>query len=341
MLVATAGILVAAMALETPAWAEGTGPAQPAGTGPSQISGMGPAPTLPAGRHAAVTARIQELLDHPVNGIVNLPPGRFSIRPVLRLQQGVRIVGHRTTLRVAWRSGNYLAMLAGVTPATDLSGLTITGVTFDQNSRRNPVFNTASLLQGKPRFIILVSAGSGIAITGNRFVGIDGLNSVVTGGGTQNVTIGSNVFHSTNTRGHDHSSIYTSGTGTTIRNNRLTGTAMYSSAAIEVHGKRVSVTGNHIAGYPRGANIVASRTTFTRNTVVGALSPVDLWSVESPGLRHVAVTTNKLGRNPHHWARVYRQHGRCLPPHRYNRKVIRDELSSYPMYDITVRNNRR
>src|SRR3989442_10832178 len=107
-------------------------------------------------------------------------------------------------------------MLSGATPATDLSGLTITGIRFDQNTRGNPVFSTLSLFRGKPRFVILVSAGLGITVTGNRFIGIDGVNSVVAGGGTRNVTISGNVFRAANIRGHDHSSIYTSGTRTVI-----------------------------------------------------------------------------------------------------------------------------
>ena len=49
------------------------------------------------------------------------------------------------------------------------------------------------------------------------------------------------------------------------------------SAAIEVHGDRVRITGNHVSGYFRGANIVASDATFTGNHVSGAGSPVDLW----------------------------------------------------------------
>lgn len=289
---------------------------------------------------AATTAYLQHLLADPVDGTVDLPSGTFTVNPVLRLRQGLRIVGHHTVLRVAPRSGGYLAMLAGATPATDLSGLTVTGVTFDQNARANPAGPTASLIHGKPRFVILAGAGSDITITGNRFTGLDDLNAVVTGGGTRNVTISGNVFRVRNARGHDHSSIYTSGTGTIISNNRLTGTALFGSAAIEVHGSRVSITGNHVAGYPRGVNIVASHATVTGNEVAGAQSPVDLWSVESPGLRHVVVTGNTLGRNLRYWARVYRQHGRSLPPAPYCRKIITDQTSTFPMRDITARGNR-
>src|SRR5713226_7801902 len=62
------------------------------------------------------TARIQALLDNPVNGVVNLPSGTFTIRPSLRLKQGEKIVGHHTTLRVAGSSGDYAAVLADASP---------------------------------------------------------------------------------------------------------------------------------------------------------------------------------------------------------------------------------
>jgi hypothetical protein len=285
------------------------------------------------------TARIQALLDNPVNGTVNLPTGTFTIQPNLRLNSGEQIIGHNTTLRVAAHTGDYRAILSGATAGTNLSGLSITGVTFDQNTRENPVGSSATLFNGQPRDMILLSLGSNIKITGNRFVGADNVDSIVTGGGTNNVTISSNVFRTTNTLGHDHSSIYTSGTYTSISNNNFTGSSMFSSAAIEVHGNWVDVTGNHITGYPRGANIVASHTTFKGNKILGALNPVDLWSVDSPGLSNVTVSGNTLNRNLGHWIGLYRQHGASLPPARYTQMVIRDESSTFPFHQISISNN--
>jgi hypothetical protein len=77
---------------------------------------------------------------------------------------------------------------------------------------------------------------------------------------------------------------------------------MAHSAAIEVHGQDANIVGNHIRGYYRGINIVCSRTTFSHNDVVGALNPVDLWSVVAPGLATVALTHNTLNRNLAYWA---------------------------------------
>jgi hypothetical protein len=203
---------------------------------------------------------------------------------------------------VAAGSGNYAAMLTGASSTTDLSGLTITGVTFNQNAAGNPIRSVHALYSGQPRFVVLISAGSNITITGDKFTGIDNVNTIVTGQATRNVAISNNVFHSVNTPVHDHSSIYTSGVDTTIRNNSLSGAAMAHSAAIEVHGQDANIVGNHIRGYYRGINIVCSRTTFSHNDVVGALNPVDLWSVVAPGLATVALTHNTLNRNLAYWA---------------------------------------
>src|SRR5260370_6270959 len=123
-----------------------------------------------AGAGADATARIQALLDQPVNGVVRRPSGTFTVRPALRLRQGETIIGNHTPLRVAAGSGNYLAMLAGASQSTDLSGLSITGVIFDQNAPANPIASVPALYHGWPRFVILVTRGSGINIGGDTFL---------------------------------------------------------------------------------------------------------------------------------------------------------------------------
>jgi hypothetical protein len=302
----------------------------PVATAPS-ASAAGTGSATPA----AATARIQALLDSPVNNTVNLPHGTFVIRPTLRLHQGERIIGHQTTLTVAAGSGNYAALLAGASPTTDLSGLTITGVTFNQNAAANPIRSTHALYDGQPRFVVLISLGSHITITGNRFTGTDNVNTIVTGQATRDVTISNNVFRTINTPVHDHSSIYTSGTTTTIRNNSLLGTRLYHSAAIEVHGQDADIVGNHVRGYYRGANIACSQTTFSHNEIRGALNPVDLWSIAAPGLSSVAVTHNTLNRNLAYWARLLGS----VPPAAYTRQVIRDSSSSFPFRGIRIAGN--
>ncbi len=299
------------------------------------------AATAPAAQAATAsgTARIQALLDSPVNGTVNLPRGTFTIGAPLRLHHGERIIGHHTTLRVASGLHDYAAVLAGASAVTDLSGLAITGVTFDQNSAGNPIRHPGKLLSGMPRFVLLVGAGNGIKITGNKFVGTDNLNTIVTGGGTRNVTISGNFFQTRNRALHDHSSIYTSGTSTVISNNTLAGQAAYHSAAIEVHGDGVTVTGNHIHGYYRGVNVVASNSVFRGNHVAGAASPVDLWSVAPTALHNVTITGNVLNRNLPYWRHVLARYGAHLPAAKYLRPVTRDETSTLPFRNIVIHGN--
>jgi hypothetical protein len=289
---------------------------------------------------AAATARIQGLLDSPVNDTVNLPHGTFTISPTLKLRQGERIIGHGTTLRIAPGTGDYAAMLTGASTATDLSGLTITGVTFDQNARGNPIRNTARLFTGTPRFVLLIVSGTGIKISNDKFTGSDNVNTIVTGGGTHNVTISGNVFKTSIAKIHDHSTIYTSGTGTTIRNNTFAGQALVDSAAIEVHGDKVSITGNHVHGYYKAANIVASDTTFTGNHVSAAANPVDLWSMAPTALRNVTITGNVLNRNLPHWATILRNLGGSLPAARFTQQVTRNAHSTLGFHNITIHGNK-
>jgi hypothetical protein len=286
------------------------------------------------------TARIQSLLDSPVNGTVNLPRGTFTISHPLHLNQGERITGHHTTLRIATGTGDYKAMLTGASVATDLSGLAITGVTFDQNAKANPIRHSGRLLSGTPRFVILVGSGTSIKIINDKFIGSDNLNTIVTGGGTHNVTISGNVFKTSDVKLHDHSTIYTSGTATVISNNTLIGRACYHCAAIEIHNDGVTVTGNHVRGYYRAANIVASDTTFTGNHISGAATPVDLWSVAPMALHNVKVTGNVLNRNLPYWHHVLAHYGAHLPPAKYLRQVIRDEASTQSFHNITIHGNR-
>ena len=289
---------------------------------------------------ALATTRIQHLLNSPINGKVNLPAGTFTIRPDLQLSRGVQVIGHNTTLKVAGGSGNYHAVLSGTTPATNLSGLSITGVTFDENTTHNPVRQSSALFHGQERWVIVVGAGSGISIHGNSFTGTDGLNSIVTGGATRDVSITGNTFSVTNARGHDHSTIYTSGTYTTIADNSFRGTGLFDSAAVETHGSHATIRGNRISGYYRGANIVSSYTIFSGNEVLAAGNPVALWSVQAPGLRQVTVAGNLLQRDLPYWKRVYAHFGATFPSAKYTRIVIRNPTSTYPFYDIVVKANR-
>jgi hypothetical protein len=287
---------------------------------------------------ATSTARIQSLLDNPSSGTVNLPTGTYTVSPSLRLSQGEKIVGHQTTLKVAGGSGDYQAMLAGTSLTTDLSGLAVTGVTFDQNNTGNPITSLPALTHGQSRFVILIGKGTGLTITSNTFKGTDNVNTVVTGSATKNVTISQNTFQTIDSPMHDHSSIYTSGTGALISGNVFHGTAAYATA-IETHGDQAVISGNRISGYYKAANITSSNTSFTDNHVTGAANPVDLWSCSAPGLHDVTVSGNVLNRNLGYWKKVLANLGRAMPAAQYTQQVTKDPSSTFPFTSISIHGN--
>jgi len=210
-------------------------------------------------------------------------------------------------------------------------------VTFDQNSSANPITNLQALYHGDPRFVILIDKGADISITGDSFLNTNNINTIVTGEATSNVTISQDTFTGVALPWHDHSSIYTSGTGATISGNKFTGS--YDITAIEVHGNQATITGNTISGFYRGVNIVANNTTFTGNTITGALGPVDLWSTVAPGLHNVTVTGNKLNQNLAGWARYLQTVSIPMPPAQSQQQVFDAPSSTYPFTAITVSGN--
>ena len=256
------------------------------------------------------------------------------------LHQGERIVGHHTTLKVASGSGNYAAVLGGTTTATNLSGLTIPGVTFDQDASGDPISNAAALYNGEPRFVVRILLGSDVRIINDRFIGTDNVNTVVTGGGTSGVTISGNVFRTIDTPLHDRSSIYASGAGTVISDNTLIGAAACCSAGpIEVRSDQVRLAGDPREQLLPGPNIMFSDTTLAGNCRRG--HPVGLWSVAPTALHNVTVTGNVLNRDLPGWKAIVQRLGLRMPAAAYTQQVIRDAASTLHFQNITVHANSR
>ena len=277
------------------------------------------------------TTQIQSLLDHPVNGTVELPRGVFTVTPTLRLHHSAAIVGHDTTLRVAAQTGNYYAMLTADTPGRDLSGLKITGVTFDQNAPNNPV-EKSTLFNGYPRFAIFLYVGSGIEITGNSFINSDNLNTVVTGARVTKSTISHNRFETFDIAKHDHSSVYLHSTEITVANNVFIGNSVYG-AAVDTHGENIRILNNSISGYYRGMNVVSSNTLVANNTVSMAVNVIDLWSVANEGPLHdVTIKDNTLYPAVDYWLAFLN----LKVPALYTTPVIYDYTSTMPFDRITV-----
>ena len=81
---------------------------------------------------------------------------------MLKVAAGVKITADPgVVFKVKNDNGDYKAMLSGTALGTDLTGLVVEGVTFDQNTPNNPVTDNAILFAGFPRYAIYVTAGSG------------------------------------------------------------------------------------------------------------------------------------------------------------------------------------
>lgn len=281
------------------------------------------------------TATIQGLLDRPVDGVVRLPQGVFVVSPTLKLRRGVKIIGSYTVLKVSPGAGSYVAMLTGVQASTDLSGLSITGVIFDQNTQQAPA-STYAMYHGSPRFAVAVYRGSGIEISGNQFLNSDNLNTVVTGTVVDHAVIRNNIFKTTDPALHDHSSVYTNSRDVQITGNFFYGSTVYG-AAIETHGDRALIAGNKVYGYYRGANIVSSTTEFSGNAVFCGVNLVALWSLPPDGLHDVTIRDNRLYYpQPGYWQALL---GIRIPD-QYLRPVIEEPSSQLPFVRITVEGNR-
>ena len=300
-------------------------------------AGMSPSATTPASAAPTVavaqtTAMVQSLFNNPVNGEVRLPQGKLTVAPTLRLPRGLKIIGNKTVFALAAGSGDYYSMLMGTLPSTDLSGLSISGVTFDQSAALNPV-TVYSLYHGSPRFAVAVFRGTGISITGSTFLGADNLNTVLVGSVATRITISNNTFQTIDPALHDHSSIYTHSNDVTITGNTFTGSNIYG-AAIETHGDRATVTGNKIQGYYRATNLTSNDTLFAGNTVTDGVNIADLWSLG--GLSNVVVRDNVMTRsNWTAWVQILHH----SIPAEFRQLVIYDPTTPTGFRNITITNN--
>lgn len=247
---------------------------------------------------------------------------------LLKIPAGLkRISADRgVVFKVKNSNGNYKSMLGGTLSSTDLSGLTIEDLIFDQNSGGNVVSDVATLLvEGTQRFCLFAGAGSDITVYRCKFQNIDGLNTLYLGSATmKDVRIESCDFSlvGTSSAYHDHSTIYTSCDGTTIVNNTFRGVlgGLGATTAIETHGPNQEVSGNRIDGYRIGANITGITNlgndgiNFIKNVIRNALIGVQLWSWTGTngGLVDVDVSYNRIHLNRDPWYLTSTDHPRGI-----------------------------
>jgi hypothetical protein len=270
------------------------------------------------------TAAMQDALDAAAAAGRNIHfPMRAHAQPytvggsgvMLKVAAGVNITADPgVVFKVKNNNGNYKAILGGTTSSTDLSGLVVQGVTFDQNTSGNAVSDVKTLyVDGTQRFCVLVGVGSVIRVKDCTFRHIDGLNTIYAGGpAMKDVRIQDCEFDlvGTSPRWHDHSTLYISCDGLTITGNKFRGIlgGPGSTTAIETHGPSQVVTSNRVEGYKIGANITGitklgnDGVIVSANVIRNALIGIQLWSYTgaNDGLRDCAVTDNviNLTRDP-------------------------------------------
>ena len=235
---------------------------------------------------------------------------------ILKVAPGVKITADPgVTIKVKNNNGNYKSMLGGTVAGSDLSGLVVEGVTFDQNTPNNVVSNVASYyVDGSQRFCILAGIGSGITIKDCKFINIDGLNTLYLGGSAmKDVRVQDCEFDlvGTSPARHDHSTIYTTCDGQTITGNKFRGVLGGYGAvtAIETHGSSQVVTDNRIDGFQIGMNITGitdignDGVLVQGNTIYNALIGIQLWSWSGTngGLKNVHLDNNIIRLNRDAW----------------------------------------
>lgn len=228
----------------------------------------------------------------------------------IELKPNVRITGPGT-IKVANNSGDYRAIFAGATISTDLSNVTLDGITVDENNANNPV----TTFNNFPRYILCVFAGDNVTVRNCTFKNIDSINTItINGANIKNAIVVNNMFLNVgqSATNHDHSTIYVVGQGTTITGNVFEGVPGGGGAttAIETHGGRQIVADNRVNNFYVGCNITGVAAQGSRNVSVvnnvftNVLIGINLWSqAPGSGLIDVIVAQNNILLNRDIWVR--------------------------------------
>lgn len=239
------------------------------------------------------------------------PAGTYVVRPgtsgfCLPLTYGAILAGEAgATVKMADWAGNYAGLVGPVTPGTDLSGLTIEGLTFDMNGRRNPVIDPAAqLAPPHQRRGVVAWAGTGIRVQRCVFKDLQGTWYVeILGPQVSQVTVVNCEFRDAGTTfvDYDHTSLYLDCTHGTVQNNLFTTTKPFGARqGFELHGGPHVASGNRIHGYVFAIDCVGSQwhgpcaASVTSNVITGATCGFQLWSYtpSGPGISGVTIEGN-------------------------------------------------
>lgn len=297
----------------------------------------------------------------PTKGIVYFPPGTYKIgtwsgvagtissRAITPLP-GITLRGASraaSVLKVANSLGNYFTMIGPPTAGTDLSGLTVEHLTFDNNTTNNVVASVPTMISGlNYRASIVVYTGSRITIRACRFTDIDAVWTTAVNSATgTDITITDNLYdnYGTSAAFHDCSAIYTSGRRTQITNNTFVANlgGLGAATAIETHGDLQVVSDNNIENFFRGMNITGVATTSSTNVQVSGNNitrcsvGIQLWSntyagnTSGFGMQDVVVADNTIEVDYDTWAAVAS----------YRTGIALDQTSDYGVRNLRIQDN--
>jgi len=305
------------------------------------------------------TVAIQAALDAvPAGGgTVYFPTGTYLVsiangdnvnKLALRLTKtGVTLRGAgrgSTTIKLANSVGDYTAMVSDNTAlgTTDLSGLTIRDLTFDQNSTNNVVSNI-NQFTGQPRFVLRWQVGQRLVVENCRFTNTDNINTIyANGSAVQHVSVRHCVFDNVgaNSPKHDHSAVYTHGSKVDITGNTFVGGGISATTAIETHGGIQTVRGNRIENFFCFLNVTGVSASSIGGSVVGNVgrglgTGIVIWSrvytnnTSGYGMEDFVIQGNTLEIDIDQWAAV--------PSYRCG--ISLDVGSSLPVHNVFIRGN--
>lgn len=280
--------------------------------------------------------------------LVSIANGDNVNKLALRLTKtGVTLRGAgrgSTTIKLANSVGDYTAILSDNTAlgTTDLSGLTIQDLTFDQNSANNVVGNIAQFT-GQPRFVLRWQVGHRLVVDHCRFTNTDNINTIyANGSGVQHVSVRDCIFDNVGAHSpkHDHSAVYTHGSKVDIVGNTFVGGGISATTAIETHGATQTVRGNRIDNFFCMINVTGVSASSIGGIVEGNVgrnvgTGIVFWSrtytgnTSGFGMEDFIVQGNTIELDFDAWAAV--------PSHRCG--ISLDILGTLPVHNVFIRNN--
>jgi hypothetical protein len=173
---------------------------------------------------------------------------------LLSFTAGIPVIGNNAVLKIANSTPGYVTIIGNMNTAIDLTGLDISGLTFDHNAENTNNFTATGAVLNSARHTVYVKRGSLFRFCNNKIDRASCTNSVVYSGdgNTANCYIQNNIWtrvgKTPNGLYFDHSTIYATGDNIYVTDNIFEGDfwgAGGTTCAIEVHpGYRCVITGN-------------------------------------------------------------------------------------------------